>query len=367
VGKRHGSLEVVEMNAQFWRSRRVFLTGHTGFKGSWLSLWLQQLGCDLTGYALDPNTEPSLFAGAHVARGMNSVVGDIRHEKQLTDAVMAAQPEIVIHMAAQPLVRQSYAEPVATYATNVMGTVHLLEAVRKTPSVKAVLVVTTDKCYDNQEWIWPYRENETLGGRDPYSNSKACAELIVSAYRHSYFEPENSSSPLAIATARAGNVIGGGDWAADRLIPDIVRALINKQQVQIRNPHAIRPWQHVLEPLAAYLSLAEKLFEQGLPFAQAWNIGPAQTDAQPVQWIVARMCKLWGQESSWVSMPGHHVHEAQYLKLDISKAQEKLHWQPRLNIDQALDWTVHWFKQQASGANQRDLCLEQITQFETCA
>ena len=275
------------IDADFWRGRRVFLTGHTGFKGGWLALWLQRLGADVTGYALDPPTTPSLFAVARVGAGMRSIINDIRDAETLAQAMREAQPEIVIHMAAQPLVRYSYQAPVETYATNVMGTVHLLEAVRQTDSVRAVVNVTSDKCYENREWVWGYRENEPMGGYDPYSNSKGCAELVTAAYRNSYFNPaQYSQHGVALASARAGNVIGGGDWAEDRLIPDILRAIAAGEAVNIRSPHAIRPWQHVLEPLSGYLLLAQRLIEDGPAHAEGWNFGPSEEDARPVQWIV---------------------------------------------------------------------------------
>ena len=271
------------MNPSFWRSKKVFFSGHTGFKGSWLCLWLQQLGAEVTGYALAPPTSPSLFEVAHVAQGMKSLCGDIRDGAALAKAMREAVPDIVIHMAAQPLVRRSYLDPVETYSANVMGTVHLLEAVRQTQSVRAVVNVTSDKCYENKEWVWGYRESDPMGGFDPYSNSKGCAELVTAAYRNSFFNPAKySEHHVALASVRAGNVIGGGDWAEDRLIPDILAAFEKSQPVVIRNPHAIRPWQHVLEPLAGYLQLAQKLYEDGATYAEGWNFGPNDEDAQPV-------------------------------------------------------------------------------------
>ena len=282
--------EVTTVNASFWRGKKVFVTGHTGFKGGWLCLWLQQLGANVTGYALQPPTTPSLFEIAVIGRGMESIIGDIREATTLSDAVRTAQPELVIHMAAQPLVRYSYENPIETYSTNVMGTVHLLEAIRKTQSVKAVVCVTSDKCYENREWEWGYRENDPLGGYDPYSNSKACAELVTAAYRNSYFNPDKYfEHGVAVASARAGNVIGGGDWAQDRLVPDMLRAIECGKPVLIRNPDAIRPWQHVLEPLSGYLLLAESLLTHGPANAEAWNFGPHDADAKPVRWIVDRL------------------------------------------------------------------------------
>ena len=345
----------------FWRDKRVLLTGHTGFKGSWLSLWLQKLGARVTGYALPPPTQPSLFERAGVAEGMYSIMADIRDADRLIQAFSIAQPEIVIHMAAQPLVRYSYVHPVETYATNVMGVVHLLEAVRQTPSVRAVVNVTTDKCYENREWPWGYRENEPMGGHDPYSNSKGCAELVTAAYRHSYF---NTHSSVALASARAGNVIGGGDWAADRLIPDILRAFEQGHPVTIRNPHAIRPWQHVLEPLSGYLLLAERLYTQGTAYAEAWNFGPNDQDAQTVGWIVERMCRHWGEGSRWYLDEGEHPHEAHYLKLDCSKARTRLDWQPRWDLPTALTNIVIWHKSWLEGADAKALVLRQIDEYE---
>jgi len=294
-----------------WKGRRVLVTGHTGFKGSWLSLWLQQLGAQVTGYALQSPTNPSLFEVAQVARGMKSVIGDIREGDKLAIAMRQAAPNIVFHLAAQPLVRRSYEDPFQTYSTNVMGTVNLLEAVRKTSSVRAVVNVTTDKCYENKEWVWGYRENESMGGFDPYSSSKGCAELITAAYRNSFFTSSNQGGfQVALATARAGNVIGGGDWAEDRLIPDILRAIGSGQSVKIRNPHAIRPWQHVLEPLSGYLTLAEALYTQGPKLAEAFNFGPALEDAKPVQWIVEQLTRQWCEGSAWHLDSGSHPHEA---------------------------------------------------------
>lgn len=361
-------MEGLGVNPKFWRGRRVFLTGHTGFKGGWLSLWLQQLGAELTGYALPAPTQPSLFEIARVAEGMTSVIGDVRDAAALTQAMRAAEPEIVIHMAAQPLVRYSYAEPVETYVTNVMGTVHLLEAVRQCPSVRAVVNVTTDKCYENKEWVWPYRENEPMGGHDPYSSSKACAELVTAAYRASFFHPDKyDQHRVGVASARAGNVIGGGDWAADRLIPDILTAYAQGQPVVIRNPHAVRPWQHVLEPLRGYLILAERLYREGAAFAEAFNFGPRSDDAQPVQWIVQRLAALWGDAAKWQVVAGDHPHEATLLKLDISKAAQRLDWRPALHLEQALSLTVDWARGLQRGADARALTLDQIQTYQTAA
>lgn len=354
------------MNPSFWHGRRVFLTGHTGFKGSWLSLWLQSLGAELTGFALQSPTQPSLFEEAHIAGGMRSVIGDIRDLPALQGAMQAARPEVVIHMAAQPLVRYSYQNPVETYATNVMGTVHLLEAVRSAPGVKAVVNITTDKCYENREWVWGYRENEPMGGYDPYSNSKGCAELVSAAYRSSFFNASSHAQHgVALATVRAGNVIGGGDWAQDRLIPDILAAFEQGKRVNIRNPHAIRPWQHVLEPLRGYLTLAERLFEHGPSYAEGWNFGPNDEDAKPVGWIVEHMAALWGNDAQWQIDTGEHPHEANYLKLDISKARSRLDWHPALRLNDALKLIIDWSKQRQAGADIRQLTLAQIDAYQT--
>ena len=353
------------MNPAFWRGKRVLLTGHTGFKGGWLSLWLQSMGAQVVGYALAPPTNPSLFDIAEVGQGMTSVIGDIRDLTKLKAAFSEHQPEIVIHMAAQPLVLYSYQNPVETYSTNVMGTVHLFEAVRNTHSVKAVVNITTDKCYENKEWMWGYRENEPMGGYDPYSNSKGCAELVSAAYRSSFFNASNyGQHGVATATARAGNVIGGGDWAQDRLIPDILAAFEGGRQVNIRNPHATRPWQHVMEPLRGYLTLAERLFDQGPSFAESWNFGPNDEDAKPVGWIVEKMAELWGQEAQWKINSGEHPHEASYLKLDTSKARSRLDWYPALRLNDALKLIINWSKQHQAGANMRQLTLAQLQSYQ---
>ncbi|TCR03921.1 CDP-glucose 4,6-dehydratase [Neorhizobium sp. JUb45] len=356
------------MNQHFWRGKRVFLTGHTGFKGSWLSLWLQDLGAELTGFSLTPPTSPSLFETARVGTNMISLVGDIRDLPVLKEAMIAARPEIVIHMAAQPLVRLSYDDPVGTYSSNVMGVVNLLEAVRASGSVRSVVNVTTDKCYENREWAWGYRENEQMGGFDPYSSSKGCAELITAAYRSSYFHPDNYlEHGVAISTARAGNVIGGGDWAKDRLIPDIVNAFAAGDSVMIRNPNAIRPWQHVLEPLRGYLVLAERMYDAGADFSQAWNFGPNDDDAKPVAWIVERMSSLWGQQAAWSIDDRLHPHEASFLKLDISKVRNLLGWKPVLGLGHALEYIVEWSKAVATGTDARDHTLMQIRRYQDLA
>lgn len=352
------------MNPAFWESKRVLLTGHTGFKGSWLSLWLQSMGAEIAGYAFAPPTAPSLFEVAEVGKAMTSITGDIRDMDHLGAVFTEHKPEIVIHMAAQPLVRYSYVEPVETYSTNVMGTVNLLEAVRSTDSVRVVVNVTSDKCYENREWVWGYRENEAMGGYDPYSSSKGCAELVTAAYRNSYFHPEKyKQHGVAIASGRAGNVIGGGDWAEDRLIPDIMRAIIEEKPVSIRNPHAIRPWQHVLEPLGGYLLLAQKLFEEGPVYGEGWNFGPHDEDAKSVQWIVEKLTKSWGEGASWKLDGGDHPHEAHYLKLDCSKAKARLDWQPRWHLGEALGSIIEWYRAYSGGKDMQTLSLHQIQQY----
>lgn len=349
------------MNASFWRGRKVFVTGHTGFKGGWLCLWLQSLGAEITGFSLEPPTNPSLFEVARVGQGMTSIIGDIRDGEALSRAMQEARPEVVIHMAAQPLVRYSYDHPVETYSTNVMGTVHLLEAVRAVGTVRSVVVVTSDKCYENREWVWGYRENEPMGGYDPYSNSKGCSELVVSSYRSSYFNPAAyEKHGVALASARAGNVIGGGDWAGDRLIPDMLRAVEAGRPVVIRNPHAIRPWQHVLEPLKGYLLLAEKLYEKGTELAEGWNFGPNDEDAKPVGWIVGKMTDQWGDGASWVLDGQEHLHEAHFLKLDCSKAQSRLGWRPRWSIELAIEKIIVWHRAYLAGEDMREMTLKQI-------
>lgn len=357
------------MNKSFWAGRRVFVTGHTGFKGSWLSLWLQSHGAEVTGYALAPTPGENLFEVARVGEGMRSVLADVRDVSSLVFEMKNAAPEIVIHMAAQALVRESYVAPLDTYAVNVMGTANVLEAVRATPHVKAVVSVTTDKCYENREWNWGYRETDHLGGYDPYSSSKACAELVTAAYRSSYFNPAlYFQHGVAVASARAGNVIGGGDWARDRLIPDLLSALGGGEPVRIRNPHAVRPWQHVLEPLSGYLSLAEKLATgEGSTYGEAWNFGPADDDARPVQWIVERMIERWGGNARWVRDEQPQPHEADYLKLDCSKAHARLGWKPRWNLSNALSAIIDWQQAYAVGADMRVKTLAQINDFESQA
>lgn len=348
----------------FWQNKTVLITGHTGFKGSWLSLWLSEWGAKVVGYALSPPTMPNVFDKLQLASRMTSVMGDIRDSEALQAVFDAHRPDIVIHMAAQSLVRYSYQAPVETYATNVMGTVNVLEAVRHCASVKAVVNVTTDKCYENQEWCWGYREHEPMGGYDPYSNSKACAELVTAAYRNSFFNPQQfDQHGVALASARAGNVIGGGDWAQDRLIPDILRSCEMGRDVVIRHPHAIRPWQHVLEPLSGYLTLAQALYEHPTEYAQAWNFGPEDRDAKPVQWIVDYLLQAWGEGRKARLETQVQPHEAHFLKLDCSKAKAQLHWQPRWCLTQALDAVVEWHKADQLGADMLELSRAQLQQY----
>lgn len=348
----------------FWKGKKVFITGHTGFKGSWLCLLLNYLKADIYGYALEPPTEPSLYKLCNIDEFVNSTIADIRDADIVKNVIEKSQPEIVIHMAAQPIVRLSYLDPVLTYQTNIMGTINLLETVRTTKSIRAVINVTTDKCYENREWIWPYRESEPLGGYDPYSSSKACSEIVTAAYRSSFFNPQAyNEHRTAIATARAGNVIGGGDWATDRLIPDFIRAISKGEKVKIRSPHAIRPWQHVLEPLTGYLLLAEKLYSEGSKYADAWNFGPKDEDAKPVEWIVNYLCKNWGSIASFTIDKNPQSHEANYLKLDWSKAKAYLNWHPRWSLEKALDSIIDFSKAFIKEENINDICLKQISEY----
>lgn len=363
---RQSSLEILGLNMKstvspaFWQGKRVFVTGHTGFKGSWLSLWLTSLGAQVKGFALAPPTHPALFVEAKVAEGMESEQGDIRDLAAITHSMTRFNPDVLIHMAAQPLVRLSYREPVETYATNVMGTLHVLEAARQCPNLRAIVNVTTDKCYENREWEWGYREDEPMGGHDPYSNSKGCVELITSAYRKSFF---NNPQGAVLASGRAGNVIGGGDWAEDRLIPDILSAFEKSEPVTIRNPRSTRPWQHVLEPLSGYLVLAEHLWTHGHRFAQGWNFGPKDEDARPVEWILNHMVQAWGGGARWELDQDPQPHEANYLKLDISKARAHLHWVPSWNLETTLARIVTWHRAWLSGNDMQAHCLEEINAY----
>jgi CDP-glucose 4,6-dehydratase len=357
---------IASVNPSFWNGKRVFLTGHTGFKGGWLSLWLASMGAKVTGYALAPNTTPNFFEVAGVQGDLEqSHIADIRDLEKLQKAMADARPEIVIHMAAQPLVRYSYSNPVETYATNVMGTVHVLESIRALDCVRAAVIVTTDKCYENQEWAWGYRENEPMGGHDPYSNSKGCAELVTSAYRQSYFPPEKyAQHKVAIASARAGNVIGGGDWSEDRLIPDAIKAFEANQVLMIRNPLATRPWQHVLEPLSGYLVLAQALYEKGAQFDGGWNFGPRDDDARSVQEVINLLIKNWGSVASWAQAQGEQPHEAHSLKLDCSKARQYLYWVPRWTLEQAIKNITQWQQAHNQESNMHEISLKQIASHQ---
>lgn len=350
-----------KVNPDFWKGKKVFITGHTGFKGSWLSLWLQDMGAIVMGYALEPNTTPNLFTKANVAQNMVSEIGDITDLNHIVKSMKTFNPEVLIHMAAQPLVRLSYQEPVLTYTTNVMGTVNVLEAARKCTNLKAIVSVTTDKCYENKEWAWGYRENEPMGGHDPYSSSKGCAELVTAAYRKSFF---NSSDYAVLASARAGNVIGGGDWAADRLIPDILRAFERNEPVIVRNPMSTRPWQHVLEPLSGYLVLAQHLYEERNNFAEGWNFGPKDEDCKPVNWILDKMVGHWGNGASWQLDKNNNPHEAGYLKLDCSKAAMRLNWYPKWNLEYTLENIIKWHQHYLSQNNIQEQCLLEIAKYQ---
>lgn len=327
------------MKREFWRGRRVLVTGHTGFKGSWLCLWLKALGAEVTGYALAPATSPSLFEVGRVGEGMRSILADIRDLDRLRSVFAESRAEVVFHLAAQALVLESYADPVATYQTNVMGTVNVLEAARTASAVRSVVIVTSDKCYENHEWVWGYRESDPMGGRDPYSNSKGCAELVTSAYRKSFF----ADAQVGVASARAGNVIGGGDWSPARLVPDVISAFAERSPAIIRHPDAVRPWQHVLDPLSGYLLLAERLYEDPAGYGEGWNFGPTDDAAKPVSAIVERIAELWGGDNMWRAADGERLHEATYLKLDCSKAHARLDWWPSLNLTTALQWVVEWY------------------------
>jgi CDP-glucose 4,6-dehydratase len=352
------------LNSNFWSGKKVFVSGHTGFKGGWLSLWLQHLGAHVTGFALSPPSYPNFYEIAHVGDGMKTILGDIRDSELLAKAICNSQPEVVFHLAAQPLVRRSYVNPIETYSTNVMGAVNLFEAIRRTSSVRAVINVTSDKCYENKEWVWGYRENEAMGGFDPYSSSKGCSELITAAYRNSFFNPSKyQEHRVGIATVRAGNVIGGGDWSEDRLIPDMLRAIEHGQSVNVRNPTAVRPWQHVLEPISGYLCLAEMIFTHGLEFAEPFNFGPSENDVKQVSWIIEALTKSWGADLNWNFDRATHPHEANQLRLDCSKAKNLLGWQPKLTLDQAINYIVLWHKAHLSEADMHKTSLAQIEEF----
>lgn len=353
---------MVNVDIHFWRNKNVFLTGHTGFKGGWLTLWLTSMGAKVTGFALEPNTSLNLYTVLNINNIIaTSHIADIRNLQTLKSAMIKANPDVLIHMAAQSLVRNSYSHPVETYAINVMGTVHVLEAARSTPSIKATVVVTTDKCYENKEWVWSYRENDPMGGYDPYSNSKGCSELVTSAYRQSFFSSHDSFN--SIASARAGNVIGGGDWSEDRLIPDAIKAFEVDEPLLIRNPLSTRPWQHVLEPLSGYLVLAQALYEHGSIYASGWNFGPRDEDNRSVQEMANLLISNWGSLARWEKDGAEQPHEANLLRLDCSKARTQLGWFPKWNLEMAIKKIIEWQKAFRSNKNMQEVSLMQICQY----
>ena len=365
-GLKVSSVTVASVAPEFWSGKRVFLTGHTGFKGGWLSLWLSSMGAKVTGYALAPNTSPNFFDEVQIDGVLEkSYIDDIRDLEKLQNAMADTKPEIVIHMAAQPLVRYSYANPVETYATNVMGTVNVLESIRSLNCVRVAVIVTTDKCYENRERVAGYREDEPMGGYDPYSSSKGCAELVTSAYRQSYFSPEKfNQHRVAVASARAGNVIGGGDWSEDRLIPDAIKAFEINQTLIIRNPLATRPWQHVLEPLSGYLILAQALYQEGAKFDGGWNFGPRDEDARSVSEVISLLVEKWKSGASWKQDKGEQPHEAHSLRLDCSKARNQLNWIPKWNLEQAIEKITQWHNAHYQKFNMHDFSLQQIADYQ---
>ena len=356
MGERPRTLEAVVIDPAFWRGRRVFLTGHTGFKGAWTALMLRRLGAEVTGYALEPKNERDLFIVAHVADGINHHIADIRDLDRLSRTLANSGAEIIIHMAAQAIVSESYAQPVETYSVNVMGTVHVVEAARQARNVKAVVIVTSDKCYEPVSSVVGYRETDRLGGHDPYSNSKGCAELVTAAYRRSFL----AELDCQVASVRAGNVIGGGDWAHDRLVPDAMRAMLAEETLQIRRPDAVRPWQHVLDPVIGYLCLAQRLITDGRPVAEAWNFGPAAASEVAVEVIVKGLASRLGSEFRWQVTPTSHFTETQVLRLDCTKSRERLGWSPQIDLDTALDLTVEWYQASRCDADMRVATIAQI-------
>ena len=353
------------MNSEFWNKKTVLVTGHTGFKGSWLSLWLQKLNADVIGFAKSIPTNPSHYELADVESGMTSIIGDVCDYEKIEDTIKEFKPEIVIHMAAQAILRESYSNPVETYSTNVMGTVNLLESIRKVGNVKVILNVTTDKCYEPNNSSNGHIETDKLGGYDPYSNSKACSELVTASYRNSFFnQKENQKLNVSLATCRAGNVIGGGDWGKDRLIPDIIRGILKKETIKIRNPNSTRPWQHVLDPLNGYLTLAERLWSSGFEFSEGWNFGPQEDDEKSVKWIVEKLTEQWSKDIRWDVDNGVNPHEENHLRLDCSKANSRLGWMPKLNLEKGLEWTIQWYKQYEQNKDMREITERQIEEFQ---
>jgi CDP-glucose 4,6-dehydratase len=366
MAKRKSAVESVDMNPEFWSGKRVLITGHSGFKGGWLSLWLQMMNAKVTGYSLPAPTSPSLFDVARIGTKIHSIIGDIRDFEHLQSVIKAYRPEIVFHLAAQAIVRVSYEDPLNTFDSNIMGTVKLLEAIRSVDFVRAVVVITSDKCYENREWLWGYREIDPMGGFDPYSSSKGCAELITSAYRRSFFNRQSDDSKMetGVATARAGNVIGGGDWGADRLVPDIMKSFMGGKTVIIRHPQAIRPWQYVLEPLRGYLMLAEKLWSEVHRYADAWNFGPDDSSSRSVQWIVERLVTVWGGSATWQLDTAIHPHEAHYLKLDCSKAKTELGWNPLVDLSHSLELVVQWYQVFSEKRDMYEETCRQIANYQ---
>jgi CDP-glucose 4,6-dehydratase len=354
------------IDREFWKGKRVFVTGHTGFKGSWLVILLNRLGARVTGYSLDPPSVPNLFDLAFIKNYCRSLHGDIRDGSRLAEVMVASGSEIIFHLAAQALVHRSYEEPVETFSTNIMGTVNMLEAARKCPSVRAIVNVTTDKCYENEEWPWGYRETDRLGGHDPYASSKACSEILTASFRASFF-PEaqyGKQHHVAAATARAGNVIGGGDWARGRLVPDCIRAYLAKERVVVRNPDAVRPWQHVLEPLSGYLMLAEAVFRSGSAFAEAWNFGPNEEDSKSVEWILGRIAMTFHEFPGYEPANSAGRKESSYLRLDSSKSRQRLGWKPRWSVEKAIEATWQWVDSYVrSPEKAREVCESQVTEY----
>ena len=351
----------MEIDSNFWNGRSVFITGHSGFKGGWLSLWLKEMGANIYGYSLEASTNPNFFNIINLGYKIhNSVVGDIRDLPGLTKSMQEAKPSVIFHMAAQPLVRQSYKDPIETFTTNLIGTINVFEAARKIETVETIVNITTDKCYENQEWDRPYQETDRLGGYDPYSSSKACSEIATSAYRNSFL----SEAGIKLASARAGNVIGGGDWAVDRLIPDFFRSIDNNETLRIRSPQAVRPWQHVLDPLSGYIMLAEKLVINSSNYSEAWNFGPEQSGAKTVLWVLDRLSEKF-TNSRWEIENTKQHHEASLLKLDISKAKSKLGWKPRWCLETAIDNTVEWYQAFKENKNMEDFTIKQIKLYQS--